>query len=52
MGAYHGVESFKVFSHYKSVLEQNTPQFLLKTRSAPFGADMKTVKAFEKIAMD
>jgi len=52
MGAYHGVESFKVFSHYKSVLEQNTPQFLMKTRSAPFGADAKTIKAFEKIAMD
>ena len=52
MGAYHGVESFKVFSHYKSVLEQNTPQFLLKTRSAPFGADQKTIKAFEKIAME
>ena len=52
MGAFHGVESFKVFSHYKSVLEQNTPQFLMKTRSAPFGADAKTIKAFEKIAMD
>jgi len=52
MGAYHGIESFKVFSHYKSVLEQNTPQFLLKTRSAPFGADQKTIKAFEKIAME
>lgn len=52
MGAYHGLESFRVFSHYKSVLEQNTPQFLLKTRSAPYGADEKAIKAFEKIAKD
>ena len=52
MGAYHGLESFRVFSHYKSVLEQNTPQFLLKTRSAPYGADEKAIKAYEKIALD
>jgi len=51
MGSYHGAESFKVFSHYKSVLESNTPQMLLKNRSAPFGADVKNAQMYEKLSM-
>jgi len=51
MGAYHGDDSFKVFSHYKSVLESSTPQFLMKQRSAPYGADESAVKMFEKLAL-
>ena len=52
MGAYHGNKSFECFSHYKSVLQSGTPQFLLKTRSAPYGADVKNAKTFEKIALN
>ena len=46
MGAYHGNKSFECFSHYKSVLQSGTPQFLLKTRSAPYGADVKNAKTW------
>ena len=52
MGAYHGNKSFECFSHYKSVLQSGTPQFLLKTRSAPYGADVKNAKTFEKLALN
>jgi len=51
MGSYHGSESFKTFSHYKSVLESNTPQMLLKSRSAPYGADLKNAQMYEKLSM-
>lgn len=47
MGAYHGKYSFQTFTHYKSVMDVGTPQFLLKRRSAPFSNDPSNAAQFE-----
>jgi len=49
MGAYHGAKSFECFSHYKSVMESGTPQFMLAKRSAPFSADEKSSAFMERM---
>lgn len=52
MGAYHGNTSFQTFSHYKSVLESGTPQFVLTKRAAPHTCDPKTVKMMEYLMIN
>jgi len=47
IGAYHGKTSFHSFSHYKSVMDVGTPQFLLKRRSAPYSNDPANSAQFE-----
>ncbi|CBY40459.1 unnamed protein product [Oikopleura dioica] len=47
IGAYHGKTSFQTFSHYKSVMDVGTPQFLLKKRSAPYSNDPANSAQFE-----
>lgn len=48
MGKYHGKESFKTFSHYKSILNRKT-WLDLKIRYQPISNnDMKVIKKFLK----
>jgi hypothetical protein len=51
MGAYHGKTSFETFSHFKSVMETGTPQFILNDREPPNNINPKKAAMLEKFML-